>query len=638
MTEETTVSWPSAAAAAAILGGLWFTSHSNFLLFHTLAEMFSVLVSAGIFVIAWNARHLPASRFFLFIGIAHLCVAGLDLLHTLAYKGMGVFADSADIATQLWIAARYLQSISFLVAPVFISRRLSARATLAVYIAITAALIASIFGGVFPSCYREGTGLTPFKIASEYLIALTFVAAFVVLRFKRNAFDRRFVNLLSAALVLMMMAELAFTFYVDVYDISNLAGHLFKVMAVFLVYKGTVEINLKRPYDLLFREVKRSEEKFAKAFNTAPTIMIITTLTDGRYMEVNEAFETTLGWQRREVLGKTSFEMGIWPDRNKRDEVVRAIESGEQVINRGITLHGKRGEIVEGLYSAVGIELNGEKCLLSLVRDITARRRAEREVELLNAELTIRARQLEETNCELEATVEQLESVNMELETANKELEAFSYTVSHDLRNPLSNINGLAQVIQELFGKKLEPQCLEFVGKIHRETLRMNRLIDTLIRFARISRCELVPETVDLSAIAMEIAAELRLAEPHRQASFCIGNDLAAHGDPRLLRLALENLLGNAWKYTGTKEKTAIEFGAINQNGSNVFFVRDNGIGFDMAHADRLFLPFERLESNSSFRGEGIGLATVARIVQRHGGRVWAEGEKGEGATFYFSL
>lgn len=638
MTEETTVSWPSAAAAAAILGSLWITSHSNFLLFHTLAEMFSVLVSAGIFVITWNTRRLPASRYFLFIGIAHLCVAGMDILHTLAFKGMGVFADSADMATQLWIAARYLQSISFLVAPIFISRRLPARATLTIYIAITAALIAAIFGGVFPTCYREGIGLTPFKIVSEYLIALIFIAAFVVLRIKRDAFDRHFVNLLSAALLLMVLAELAFTFYIDVYDISNLMGHLFKVLAVFLVYKGTVEISLTRPYGLLFREVKHSEEKFAKAFNTAPTIMIITTLKEGRYLEVNEAFEMMLGWKRQEVLGKTSLEMGIWPDLNQRDEVVQAIETGEKVINRGVIFHGKRGEMVEGLYSAVGIELNGEKCLLSIVQDMTARNRAEREVELLNAELTVRARQLEETNCELEATVEQLESVNLELEAANKELEAFSYTVSHDLRSPLSSINGLAQVIQELFGKNLEPQCLEFVGKIHRETLRMNRLIDTLLRFARISRCELIPETVNLSALALEIAAELRLTEPHRQASFSIGDNLTVHGDPRLLRLVLENLLGNAWKYTGTREKTVIEFGATTQGGGNVFFVRDNGIGFDMAHADRLFLPFERLEPDNSFKGEGIGLATVARIVQRHGGRVWAEGEKGKGATFYFSL
>lgn len=750
-------------AAFGIIAGLLLASRVNFLLFHTLAEIFSVLVSGGIFVIAWNARRFPTSPYLLFIGIAHLCVGGIDLLHTLAYKGMGIFpGHDANLPTQLWIAARYLQSISLLAAPLFIGRQVRPRATLAAYLAVTAALVAAIFGGLFPPCFVEGVGLTTCKIASEYIISLTFIAALFFLRKKRADFDPHIVNLLSAAIVLMVLAELAFTFYVDVYGLSNLVGHLFKVSAVFLIYKGTVETSLTRPYDLLFRELKesgealreshrristimesitdaffaldhgwnftyvnreaerllsrgrdeligrnvwtmfpeavgstfheqyhravaegksasfeeyypplglwfevhaypsseglsvffrdisgrkqtenilrQSEEKFAKAFQTAPTIMVIASLADGRYMEVNDAFEKALGWQKQEVLGRSSLEMGIWVEQEQRSEVVRTIRGGGTVINREVTLHGKNGETVEGLYSAVGIELNNEPCLLSLVRDVTARRRAEREVKLLNAELSLRARELEDANCELEATVEQLESVNRELEAANKELEAFGYTVSHDLRSPLANINGLAQVIRDLFGGKLEPQCREFVDDIYRETLRMDRLIDTLLKFSRISRGELSPEAVNLSALAEETARELQARAPQRQASFDIAGDLNAHGDPRLIKIVLDNLLGNAWKYTGMQEEARIEFGAVQQEGKPVFFVRDNGIGFDMADAGRLFLPFERLDAGSPFKGEGIGLATVARIVQRHGGRIWAEGEKGKGATFYFSL
>lgn len=763
MTETRSLSWPGAMAAFGIIAGLLLASRVNFLLFHTLAEIFSVLVSGGIFVIAWNARRFPTSPYLLFTGIAHLCVGGIDLLHTLAYKGMGIFpGHDANLPTQLWIAARYLQSISLLAAPLFIGRQVRPRATLAAYLAVTAALVAAIFGGLFPPCFVEGVGLTTCKIASEYIISLTFIAALVFLRKKRAAFDPRIVNLLSAAIVLMVLAELAFTLYVDVYGLSNLVGHLFKMAAVFLIYKGTVETSLARPYNLLFRELKereealreshrrisaimesitdaffaldhgwnftyvnreaerllsrsrdeligrnvwtmfpeavgttfheqyhraaaegksvsfeefypplglwfevhaypsseglsvffrditgrkqtetilrQSEEKFAKAFQTAPTIMIIASLADGRYMEVNDAFEKTLGWSRGEVLGRSSLEMGIWVEQEQRSEIVRTIKEGGTVINREITLHGKNGEIVEGLYSAVGIVLNNEPCLLSLVRDVTARRRAEREVKLLNAELSLRARELEDANCELEATVEQLEAVNRELEAANKELEAFSFTVSHDLRSPLANINSLAQVIRDLFGQKLEPQCREFVDDIYRETLRMDRLIDTLLKFSRISRGELSPEAVNLSALAEETARELRARDPQRQASFDIAGNLNAHGDPRLIKIVLDNLMGNAWKYTGTQEETHIEFGAIQQEGKPVFFVRDNGIGFDMADAGRLFLPFERLDAGSPFKGEGIGLATVARIVQRHGGRIWAEGEKGKGATFYFSL
>jgi len=626
-------------AALGIIAGLLLASRVNFLLFHTLAEIFSVLVSGGIFVIAWNARRFPTSHYLLFIGIAHLCVGGIDLIHTLAYKGMGIFPEhDANLPTQLWIAARYLQSVSLLAAPLFIGRQLWPRTTLTAYLAVTATLLAAIFGGLFPPCFVEGVGLTTCKIASEYLISLIFIAALVFLRKKRAASDPRIVNLFSGAIVLMVLAELAFTAYVDVYGLSNLAGHLFKVAAVFLIYKGTVETSLARPYELLFRDLKNSEEKFAKAFQTAPTIMIIASLADGRYIEVNEAFEKVLGWQKKEVLGRTSLELGIWNDQEQRGEVIRTILEGGKVINRDVTFHGKNGATIEGLYSAVGIELNSEPCLLSIVRDVTARRRAEREVKLLNDELTQRARALEDANCELEATVEQLESVNRELEAANKELEAFSFTVSHDLRSPLANINGLAQVIRDLFGQKLDPQCREFVDDIYRETLRMDRLIDTLLKFSRVSRGELCPEEVNLSALAEEIARELQARAPQRQASFAIAGSLTAHGDPHLIKIVLDNILGNAWKYTGMREETRIEFGAIQQEGKPVFFVRDNGIGFDMADAHRLFLPFERLDAGCPFKGEGIGLATVARIIQRHGGRIWAEGEKGKGATFYFSL
>ncbi|MRR37584.1 PAS domain S-box protein, partial [bacterium] len=371
--------------------------------------------------------------------------------------------------------------------------------------------------------------------------------------------------------------------------------------------------------------LRQSEEKFAKAFNTAPTIMIIATLEEGRYLEVNEAFERSLGWRRDEVFGRTSSDLGVWEDRNQREQVVRIIKEGGKVLNWEITFRKRNGDVIEGLYSAVGIELNDEKCLLSIVRDITARRRAERKVKLLNAELAERARELEEANCELQATVVQLESVNRELEAANQELEAFSYTVSHDLRLPLTNINSLAQIIIELFGSDLEPKCREFINDIHDETMRMDDLISTLLDFARISRSDLCPEDVDLSALTHEAAAALLVAEPGRRISLAIADGVTAHGDRRLLRVVLDNLLGNAWKYTGTREDARIEFGVVEKGGNPAYFVRDNGVGFEMADADRLFIPFERLNSGIPFRGQGIGLATVARIIQRHGGRIWAE-------------
>jgi light-regulated signal transduction histidine kinase (bacteriophytochrome) len=224
------------------------------------------------------------------------------------------------------------------------------------------------------------------------------------------------------------------------------------------------------------------------------------------------------------------------------------------------------------------------------------------------------------------------------MEGAKRELEAFNYTVAHDLRKPLTVVNGYCQAIRELCGDQLDEQCKGHLREAYDGTLRMNRLIDALLNFSRMAHVEPRRETVDLSAMAHEVAAELRLAEPGRRATFRVGEGITVNGDANLLRVVLGNLLGNAWKYTGMQEEALIELGVTEIDGQPACFVRDNGPGFDMAEAEKLFTPFHRLPGAEECRGFGIGLATVERIIRSHGGRVWAEGEPGKGATFYFTL
>jgi two-component system, sensor histidine kinase and response regulator len=226
----------------------------------------------------------------------------------------------------------------------------------------------------------------------------------------------------------------------------------------------------------------------------------------------------------------------------------------------------------------------------------------------------------------------------VELEAANRDLEAFSYTVSHDLRTPLTNINGYCQVIREIYGADLNPGCLEFIDIIYGETIAMNELIKTLLDFSQVTRRELSRSSTDLSELARVSASAFLLREPRREIEFQIEPDLHADCDPDLMKVVLDNLLGNAYKYTGKIEHALVQFGRLEGSGEQVFYVRDNGAGFDMAQADKLFSAFQRLHSQREFNGFGIGLATVQRIVQRHGGRVWAEGAEGTGASFYFTL
>ena len=258
-------------------------------------------------------------------------------------------------------------------------------------------------------------------------------------------------------------------------------------------------------------------------------------------------------------------------------------------------------------------------CILAYVilRTFNGLKHAEEKIQALNQDLQHRA---------------------AELEATNKELEAFSYSVSHDLRAPLRAIDGFSQALLEDYSGKLDAEGSDYLQRVRAASQRMAELIDDMLNLSRVTRGEMKRERVDLSALARTISTELRKAYPERQVDLVIAEGLTATGDARLLRLALENLFRNAWKFTGRKPKARIEFGANQNNGKSAYFICDNGAGFDMAYADKLFGAFQRLHAATEFKGTGIGLATVQRVIHRHGGRVWAEGKVEQGATFYFTL
>ena len=246
--------------------------------------------------------------------------------------------------------------------------------------------------------------------------------------------------------------------------------------------------------------------------------------------------------------------------------------------------------------------------------------------------------QLEAANRQLEKTNRDLEETNRELEGANSELEAFSYSVSHDLRSPLRSIEGFAQILLEDHAQGLDEEARGYLRRVRAASRRMALLIDDLLDLSRVTRSSLTRQMVDLSALAREIAAEIEKSQPDRRVRLVIADGLAVRGDPRLLRVLLENLLGNAFKFTQKEREATIEFGAVTRDGGVAYYVRDNGVGFDEAYATKLFGAFQRLHGSEDFEGTGIGLATVQRIVQRHGGKAWAEGAVGKGATFFFTL
>ncbi len=373
--------------------GLYLTSLHSYLLLHSLVEIFSVVVACGIFVITWNARRFFENNYLLFIGIAYLFVSGLDLIHTLAYKGMGVFKGyETNLPTQLWIAARYMQGLSLLIAPLLFRRRLKASLVFIGYALATSVLLLSIFyWDIFPLCFIEGMGLTPFKKISEYIISLILSGSIIFLLKNRTEFERGVLQSLVWSILLTIVSELAFTFYIDAYSISNLIGHFFKIISFYLIYKAIIETGLRKPYDLLFRNLKQTEERFRNLFEQSPIAIEVYDL-DGQLFEVNKACLEIFGISdASQVKGFKLFE-----DPNLTDETKKKLMRGETVRYEGpfdfqkVKGHQlydakKTGTIcLDVLITPLGLEQKEAQAgYLAQVQDITERKRMEEELTRL---------------------------------------------------------------------------------------------------------------------------------------------------------------------------------------------------------------------------------------------------------------
>ncbi len=363
--------------------------------------------------------------------------------------------------------------------------------------------------------------------------------------------------------------------------------------------------------------LRESEEKFSKAFHAIPETLSITTVKEGRFLDVNESFLRLNQVSREEVINRTSEEIGFLKPGDKRNKIRELLKKQNQFSNVEIEFEAKSGKRLTFLFSANTINIGGEPCRLIIGNDITVRKEAE--INLQRALID-----LEQSSALLKAT--------------NKELESFSYSVSHDLRSPLRSIDGFSQALLEDYSSKLDEKGQDYLKRLRTASQKMGELIDGLLKLSRLTRSEMHQEKVDLSSLANEIATRLQETHKNRVVKFIIDNDLTATGDPQMLRVLLENLLGNAFKFTKNTKQARIEFGSIVEGERKTFFIKDNGAGFDMVYKDKLFGAFQRLHDTAEYPGTGIGLATVQRIINRHGGSIRAEGEVGKGATFYFTL
>lgn len=367
-------------------------------------------------------------------------------------------------------------------------------------------------------------------------------------------------------------------------------------------------------------ERRRVEDEYRRFLDAAPDAIVIVD-RQGRIALVNSQTERLFEYPRDELVGEPVELLMAQRYRSSHvqhrstffaDPVVRAMGTGRELFGRR-----RDGSEFPVEISLSPVETTKGLLVASAIRDITARR----EVEAV----------LRQAHSELEAKTHQLEA-------ANRELEAFSYSVAHDLRAPLRGVLGFAQILVGDHGEHLDADARGCLDEIIQSGRKMGGLIDALLALSRVTRLPLEPERIDLRALVGNIVDRLRLSEPERDVTLVLGDDLQVMLDPRLARLVMENLVGNAWKFTRHVPRARIELGVEPVGGVRACFIRDNGAGFDMKYAGKLFTPFQRLHGELDYPGTGIGLATVHRILSRHGGRIWADAQVGSGATFWFSL
>ena len=402
---------------------------------------------------------------------------------------------------------------------------------------------------------------------------------------------------------------------VSMFPILNAQGELINVVCQW------VDITERKKSEEALRE---NEIKYRTLFESASDTIFL--LYKDIFIDCNQKALEMFRCTKEQIIGQPPYRFSpeVQPDGSNSKE--KALEKNAVVLRGQPQYFEWKHLRYDGTPFDAEISLNaindmGKNYIQAICRDITERKQAEEELKKYRDHLE-----------------ELVRERTIKLEASNKELEAFSYSASHDLRAPLRIIDGFSQALLEDCEDKLDVQGKDYLVRIRAATRHMAELIDDLLQLSRITRAEMNIEKINLTRIARFVIDELQKSQPQRHVEIRITDGMEETADSRLMCIVLENLLGNAWKFTEKQAKALIEFGCTKKGKKKVYFIRDNGVGFDMAYADKLFAPFQRLHTDNEFPGTGIGLATVQRIIHRHGGRVWTEGQTGKGATFYFSL
>ncbi|MFW9991270.1 MAG: MASE3 domain-containing protein [Candidatus Odinarchaeota archaeon] len=592
---------------------LYLTSLYSYLFFHSLVELFSVVVACSIFIIAYNTHKLTDNRYFLFVGNAYLFVAVIDLLHALAYRGMGVFYGTsfdANLSTQLWIAARYLESISLLIAIVRSSTGKSdQKAMFSVYTVITGFLVGYIFLGLFPDCFIEETGLTPFKIASEYVITVILMVTATLLFYRRGAFTERVFRLLILATFTTMLAELSFTLYIDVYGLFNLIGHVFKLVSFYLIYKAIIVTGLVDPYSILFKTLKENESELLRQ----KQLLIL--------------------------------------EKHRVESIIENMPEGMLflTLNGDISLVNRKFQDLYKRTYGKKVPTNGN--FLSLSNNLIIRTIREMFVSGSGTPATI---ELRETGTHLEVTpvvvhffdgtrfghLFMTHNITPFIEF-DQLREQFVSMVSHELRAPITATSmSLKNLMQ--YGEKLTAEQKEKLLDLSvKNTNILAEIVEDLLTVSRMEagKVELDWQHYRLQEVLQKVVSEMEPRIVKKELvleSCCCNSDIDLLGDEKRIGQVFRILVDNAIKYSDQGSAIEIKVTESNHGERNgvVVRVRDQGKGIPEKDLPKLFTRFFRASNVTSMPGTGLGLSIARELVLLHSGEISVTSELGKGSTF----
>ncbi|MBN1216140.1 MAG: PAS domain-containing protein [Candidatus Lokiarchaeota archaeon] len=595
----------------------------SYLLFHTIAELFSIIIYSCIFIIGWHSKKYTQGSLFLLLGISFLFISIIDSIHTLSYTGMNIFINfDTNLPASLWIIARYIQAISLFLSILFKNKIFNSQLILIAYAIIVSILLISIFTGFFPKCYIMGSGLTGFKIISEYIIILILSSSLFLLYLHRKDFDLHIFFFLIISTIATMISELAFTFYIEVYDLSNLIGHIFKIISAFFIYKALIETGLENPFNILFRKLKESESsliqkandlevaynEFDQIFNGSLPLRVID--KDFNIKRVNATYLQYFELKIEDILKRKCYDLFENDNCYSENCPCTKVKSGNKGYENEIFIKLPSGKEIYYLgYSLPWKDPNGN--LIGYIQnftDITDRKRAE------------------------------------------KRLATFISTASHELRTPTTAIIQSIELINKYKDKISNDQKESLFGTISRNAGFLAELIEDLLTVSKIDEMKIKLDLIEFNPIELisEIikSMELRIQTKNNIISIEHNNsNITIYGDLNKFNQIFRILIDNGLKYSdeNTEFKIIItdhyngKFNPKNQNGILFEFI-DQGIGIPKNDLSNLFERFFRSNNVHHIPGTGLGLVIAKEYIELHNGKIYVESEFGKGTIFSIFL